>query len=247
MDPNEAKIYTAILIAAGILGVIVIFFIITIIRHQRRTIQLHKEKIEAEIKTLEKERKRIASDLHDDLGPLLSAVKLHINSLEIHAEEDISLVTKSNSYIDNILLRIREISNNLMPQVLVRKGLIAAINEFIQNIRSVHPIEIDFLSNENIAIPQDKEIHMFRIVQEVVNNTIKHAQAKSLVIELKTENGKLFMLFKDDGIGFDFSHASNGVGLGLKNILSRVEVLKGDMYIETKTFKGTHYSIEVPL
>jgi len=248
MDPNETKVYTAILIAAGVLGIILIFFVITIIRHQRRTIRLHKEKIEAEIKTLEKERKRIASDLHDDLGPLLSAVKMHLHSLEVNAPDDVELITKSNSYIDTILVRVREISNDLVPHVLIRKGLVSAINEFINNLRSVQATQIDFLSEENIQLSQEKEIHLFRIVQEIVNNTLKHANAKNLLIEFRSDNNKLFMLFKDDGIGFNYPQASgNGAGLGLKNILSRVEVLKGELYIEAKTLQGTRYSIEIPL
>src|SRR5262245_19620588 len=134
MDPNETKIYTVILIAGGVLGIILVYFIINIIRQQRRNLSLHNEKIQAEITTLENERKRIASDLHDDLGPLLSAVKLQINSVEVPDGEDQELIEKSSLYIDAILTRIREISNNLMPQVLSRKGLVIALREFIDNL-----------------------------------------------------------------------------------------------------------------
>src|SRR5580692_5652864 len=101
MDTNETKIYTAILIAAAILGIILVFFIITIIRHQRSNLILQKEKIQAEINTLENERKRIASDLHDDLGPLLSAVKLQINNVDLGNREDQEMIEKASMHIDS--------------------------------------------------------------------------------------------------------------------------------------------------
>jgi signal transduction histidine kinase len=98
------------------LGVVLIYFIVTIVRHQRRNIRLYKSKILAEITTLEKERARIASDLHDELGPILSAVKFKINSLDIHNDEDQNLLDKSNKNIDEIIRRMREISNDLLPK-----------------------------------------------------------------------------------------------------------------------------------
>ena len=88
MDTQEKELYQSILIVVGVVGIILLYFIITIIRYQRRSLKLHKEKIQAEIDTLEKERRRIASDLHDELGPLLSAVKLQINSLNTTDPDD---------------------------------------------------------------------------------------------------------------------------------------------------------------
>ncbi len=140
MHTTETKIYTTILIAAGVLGIILVYFVINIIRQQRKNLIFQKGKIQAEITTLENERRRIASDLHDDLGPLLSAVKLQINSVEVPDEEDRELIERSGMYIDNILSRIREISNNLMPQALSRKGLIIALQEFIDNHHTGAPL-----------------------------------------------------------------------------------------------------------
>src|SRR5438046_3045387 len=130
MDSNETKIYIAVLIAAVIIGIILVYFIISIIHHHRRSMVLYKEKIQVEMTTLEKERKRIASDLHDELGPLLSSVRLQIGCIESKDEDDIMIVSQSSRHIDTILDRLREISNNLMPHVLMRKGLVFAIQEF---------------------------------------------------------------------------------------------------------------------
>lgn len=248
MDPNQTKIYTAILIAAGVLGIIVVYFVINIIRQQRKHLGFQKEKIQAEITTLENERRRIASDLHDDLGPLLSAVKLQINSVEVPDAEDQELIERSSIYIDNILNRIREISNNLMPQALARKGLVIALQEFIDNLTLGHPFDIRFSSSGEIALAGDREIHLYRIILEVIHNALKHSQASTLDLHIKNDNNSLVVEIADNGSGFEY-HLINktGVGLGLKNIQSRVEMLKGDLYIDTQPGEGTKYRIAIPL
>src|ERR1044072_2257014 len=103
MHPQEKELYQSVLIVVGVVGIILLYFIITIIRYQRRSLKLHKEKIQAEIDTLEKERRRIASDLHDELGPLLSAVKLQINSLNTNEPGDQEIIAKSSVHLDNII------------------------------------------------------------------------------------------------------------------------------------------------
>src|SRR5215510_13650786 len=113
MDTPEQEFYQRLQIIVAIVGIVLLYFVITIIRYQRRSLRLHKEKIQAEIDTLENERKRIASDLHDELGPILSAVKLQINNLESDNEGDKKLIEKSSQHIDTIIARLREISNNL--------------------------------------------------------------------------------------------------------------------------------------
>ena len=131
MDTQETKIYLAALIAAGVLGIVLLYFIITMIRQQRITQRLNREKIEAEILTLEKERQRIASDLHDDLGPILSAIKFKINAVESRSGEDTELIRKASEHVDETIHRIRQIAFNLMPNTLTRKGLLAATEELI--------------------------------------------------------------------------------------------------------------------
>src|SRR5689334_5590064 len=123
MHTDEREIYFAILVLAIILGLISIFFIYTIIRHQRRILKIHREKIQAEVITLETERQRVSADLHDELGPLLSAVKLKINSLDVPPDE-LAVVKDAGKHIDHILERLREISVGLMPQALLKKGVI---------------------------------------------------------------------------------------------------------------------------
>ncbi len=246
MDPHETKIYNAILIAAGILGIIVVYFIITIIRNQRRHLKLQQANLLVEITTLENERKRIVADLHDELGPLLSVVKFQIMSLDTVDENDLLLIDKANANLDNILDRIRYICSQLMPQALIRKGLVMAISEFIGELDNKTPIQMS-LKYETVTIPANAEIHLYRMIQEIINNAIKHSEASKLDIHLFDNNNKLVISVKDNGKGFSTEKVkADSKGLGLKNILSRIDILHGDLYLSSDPMNGTSYTIEIP-
>lgn len=246
MDTHETKIYTAILIAAGVIGVIIIYFIVIVIRNQRRHLHLQQQFLLTEINTLEKERKRIVSDLHDDLGPLLSIVKLQICSLEPNKKEEVALINKATYTLDDILFRIRGICNELMPQVLIRKGLIAAIKEYIAEINDQSRTLITFTHND-VNVKGNAEIHIYRIIQELINNALKHSSAQHIVVDITASLNQLVLSVTDDGKGFDADKISrDSGGLGLKNILSRTEVLKGGMYVDTRPGSGAKFRIEIP-
>jgi len=248
MDSHETKIYTAILIAAGILAILLLFFFITIIRHQRKNLELHKQKLLAEITTLEKERKRVATDLHDDLGPLLSAVKLQISSVNIPDADDREIIDKSGKHIDELLIRIREIANDLMPQALERKNFIVALREFTDRINLSNSLKIKYqVDSEEPPLEKIKEIHIYRIVQEIIHNSIKHSQARLVEIKIFCSGKTLNIFIKDDGKGFRQEDYVSQRGHGLRNILSRVELLEGEMFLQTNPGKGVDYTIEIPL
>src|SRR5215213_8150211 len=124
-------IFTSTLIFGLLIAIIIVYFIISIVRYHRRYIRLQRERIFAEITIQENERKRIATDLHDSLGPLLSAVKLNINSIDIQQQEDQEVINKAGRYLDEIIGSMRQISHNLLPNTLERKGLAEAVREFI--------------------------------------------------------------------------------------------------------------------
>jgi len=246
MDSHETKIYTAILIAAGILGIIVVYFIITIIRNQRRHLKLQEANLLVEITTLENERRRIVSDLHDELGPLLSVVKFQITSLETRVEEDLELIENASRSLDDILQRIREICNQLMPQILIRKGLLMAIKEFISDLDNKTRIKMKF-TFEDIDVPAEAAVHLYRMIQEIVQNAIKHSGADHMNIDVSSKANKLIIMASDNGKGFSTEEvAKTSNGYGLKNILSRVDILHGEMYLASELNKGTTYTIEIP-
>ncbi|MCU0403039.1 MAG: histidine kinase [Chitinophagaceae bacterium] len=248
MDPSEKAIYSAFLIALGIVGVALLFFLVSIIRQQRRFRLLAKAKINAEISTLEKERKRIAGDLHDEIGPLLSAVKLQITHLESSDAHQKKLIDKSSQYIDDVIRRMREISNDLLPSILVRRGLSVAIEDFLNKIKAGTQTQIEYQFEIEERLPLEMEINIFRIVQEITHNMLKHSNARKFKLELGVKEGKLRLSTADDGVGFteDVKWKKES-GLGLLNLQSRTEVLGGEFFVQSSPGRGTKYLFEVPI
>ena len=130
MDTQEARIFIAIIISAVLIGVIILYFVITMIRQQKKNLALQKTHILAELQAMEKERSRIAADLHDDLGPGLSSVRFQIDHARRSGDETKQLA-KASEQLDIYIERMREIAYNLMPSTLERKGLIPALEEFL--------------------------------------------------------------------------------------------------------------------
>ena len=248
MNVAHSQYLRAVVVVALLIGIIIAYFIISIVRYHRRYVKLQKDRIFAEITIQENERKRIATDLHDSIGPLLSAVKLNINSIEMQHAEDKKVILQSGKYLDDIIGSMREISYNLLPNTLERKGLIEAIKEFVAQINHKSSVNIQFFVIKECKIPKEKEIHIFRMIQEISHNTMKHAEAKSFQIGLSEEHGNLLLFTKDDGKGFDADKVkNNSKGLGLKSLESRVEILNGIYSLDSKPNEGTNYFIKIPL
>lgn len=248
MHTQEERFYTAIAVAATVLGIIIVYFIITMIRHQRKNVRLYRAKIRAEISTLENERKRIATDLHDELGPLLSAVRIRINHISTLSDEDKKIVTFANKHIDDILAKTREISYNLLPNTLVRQGLLKAIDEYINKLSDIHNLKIVCWGELNTRLSKEIEINIYRIVQEITHNTIKHSKATQLAIELNLNNGILELMTADNGEGFNVEEKMNNhSGRGLINLQSRAEMLNAKLLYHSEPGNGTRYIFEIPL
>ncbi len=246
MDTEETTTYHAVLIAAVVIGTIILYFILSIIRQQRKHRLLYKAKLEAEITTLEKERLRIAADLHDELGPTLSAAKLKLGNIDALPPEDEKMRTDAMNYIDNILHQVRCIANDLVPNTLLRKGAIPAIEEYINRIAATDHLKIELHALSFPLMTQNAQVHVYRILQELIHNTLKHAKAGRLAIRVKTELNILVISTADDGIGFNTSPIS-GTGMGLNNLRSRTEMLGGEMFIKTRPGKGTMFTFHIPV
>lgn len=248
MDTQESKIYIAALIAAGVLALMLLYFLITMIKQQRKTRRLHLEKIHAEILAQEKERKKIASDLHDELGPILSAIKFKINSVDLAKEDDKQIIQAASQHIDSTLEKVRQISFDLLPNTLTRKGLAHALEEFIFKLEKLVSLKIKFSHNEMNDLPDELKINLYRIVLEIINNTVKHSQAKNLRIDLEKSAKEILLLTADDGIGFDIEKKSAiNPGLGLRNLQSRAEIMGGELLINSEPGRGVRYNIRIPL
>ena len=241
-------IITSVLVAVGLILIKKIFNFIRA-SDQSRT-ESEKKVLNAIIQTEERERRRLAKDLHDGLGPLLSTVKMAVSSLN-QIEKD----NKNNEIIENTdiviteaIRSLKEISNNLSPHVLDNFGLASAIKSFSGKIDSTKTICTSFNSNMfEDRLDYNTEVVLYRVVCELINNTIKHAQAKNIEIELTRHNSLLTLVYSDDGKGFDVNEVLYGhsEGMGYANIMSRIKSIKGIINVESDLEKGTKVIIIV--
>jgi len=248
MHGQETSLLIAVILSSVIVFLIMVYFIITIIRHQRLNSKLYKEKLHIEITTLENERKRIAADLHDELGPVLSSVRLQLSCINSENPETDGIINDSKQHIDSILNKIREIANDLMPGVLLRKGLVPAVKEFSDAVNiNAGGLKVQYYADPFELNDKDKEVHIYRMIKEIIHNVIKHAQAQNIDIKMEKKNNRLFITAADNGKGFDAPVVlGNGTGMGLSNLVSRVEMLKGNIHVDSRAGKGTRINIEIP-
>ncbi len=217
-------------------------------RQKRKNQEIVTLKREHQIKTLEilikgeeKERFRIAKELHDGVNGDLSAIKYKLSSL---LEMNNSIIKEVILMIDNSCNQVRAISHNLVPPSLENFDLIEASEVFCNNMEQVHPIKINFQHiGESLNISKKVQINMYRIIQELVNNAIKHAEASQINVQMSCHNNLLQITVEDNGKGFDKNNIKNG-GIGLNNIKSRVNFLQATLDIISDK-KGTSITIEI--
>jgi signal transduction histidine kinase len=245
MGQKEINIYIGILIFSLLLLVIVVSYIVSYVNQTKR---LNKEKLDAEVRGSELARKKISSDLHDDLGPVLATIKIYVNSITANSAKDIGLVQKINTNLDACLHQVRAMANTLMPNTLDRKGLKKAVEEFCENMETVVNFDIHLAFDNNFVVTnKDDEVNIYRIVQEIVTNTINHANAKALEIIFEANEHSLLISTIDNGRGFEHNEYNyNGKGCGLSNIKNRVHLLNGKVSIDTRPNEGVKYNITIP-
>lgn len=189
------------------------------------------------IETQETERQRLAKDLHDDLGGTLSAIKGKIANEKVQ-EETLSLVEKA---IDDLRL----VSRNLMPPELENEGIVKAVLHTVERIQSSSSVQFTFISfGTETRLSQEKELNIYRIISESVNNILKHAKATQAIIQLVYHEDYLHISIEDNGIGIKKNQKDWGIGL--KNINSRVEFMQANINIDSSSDTGTTIMIQVP-
>ncbi|HLO57718.1 MAG TPA: PAS domain S-box protein [Bacteroidales bacterium] len=202
----------------------------------------HARKLfETIIQTEEEERKRIASDLHDEIGPLISALKIFTTSFieATNSDKKDKLAQKMGTIVREVIDSIKTISNDMSPHVLMNFGLHAAIVNFIDLF--TRSIKIKFKSNiESIRFPETIESLIYRIYKELLNNTVKHAHAREVDIHIEYVNDHLICSYRDDGIGFDWNQQTQmpAKGMGINNIITRIRSLGGDFTVKSEPDKG---------
>ncbi len=250
----------------GTLGMLVltIGLILFIIFHQRKVIryQLRLQQMEqlqqkvllnASIRMQEEERQRIAADLHDDAGPLLATARLYLNENLVNQDKVTQLqsIFQARQILDDTIQLVRNISHSLMPPTLKNFGLESAINDVIQKIGGSGSMNASSRFHDyDERLKSEKELIVFRIVQELMNNIMKHSSASFIHLTQNMNNGNFVLRIHHDGRGLvqsDFEKLNkSNVGLGLKNISSRLKIAHGKIYFE-KDHSQTYYKITVEI
>jgi two-component system, NarL family, sensor kinase len=180
----------------------------------------------------------------------MTAAWLNMQAINAKAKntdsETAELLDKAMHLVDESCKEVRAVSHNMMPNALLKKGLVNAVREFLQQI-NVKSTKINLQTEGlNSALPNHVETVLYRVIQESVNNVIKHAQATSLDISITQDEAGIDVMIEDNGKGFNFSEANKKDGIGLQNIKSRIEYLKGTVEWNTAENKGTLVAIHIP-
>jgi two-component system NarL family sensor kinase len=238
--------------------------IVFIIFHQRKVIryQVKLQRMEqdqqklllnASIRLQEEERQRIAADLHDDAGPLLATARLYLNENLVNLDKTTQLqsIYNAKQIIDDTIQLIRNISHSLMPPTLKNFGLESAVNDLFQKISGSGSMNASSRFHDyRERLQAENELIIFRVIQELVNNILKHSNASFIHLTQNTSGNKFFIRLHHDGRGItqnDFNKLNkSNVGLGLKNIQSRLKVLHGKIFFE-KDMSQTYYKVTIEL
>ncbi len=226
--------------------------ILSIIRDITERKEMESKILSAIIDTEEKQRKMFSEELHDDLGPLLSSIKMYVKSIvpENDKTENNESVNGLFEVVDESIVTLKRISHMLSPHMLNDYGLLAAIDSFASKIAQSSGMEIDITANqEMLNLDKKLEIVLYRIITELINNTIKHAEAKHIHINIIKEEQLLSINYKDNGKGFDLNKILSGKkrGLGLFNIENRIKSFNGTFDIKTQPNKGLEAKIDLKL
>jgi len=237
------------------LAVVIVVFIII---YQRRMfakqnqinqlkIETQQKLIKAEIDTKEREQLRISQELHDDIGASLSSMRFILNGIDMSIEG----VPELADSLARTTQRVRQISNDLQPHVLFELGMAEALKNYIERLRLVS-IKFTFTfdtEDQTKVLQNDEQLAVFRVMQELINNIMKHADAKNVWIDLKRTNNLMTIVIKDDGNGIipEPDSKRSPDSLGLKNIQSRMEYVKGTIDRAPNSDKGSHVTLKIPL
>jgi signal transduction histidine kinase len=196
----------------------------------------------------EEERKRVAKELHDGLGVLLSTASIHFSAIKDEKPKNKDLIAKANELIHQATGDLREISHNIMPGLLTKFGFFEAVQELMDKVNDTEDINASYVINcDKIRLPENMEIMLYRIVQELVHNTLKHAQAKNILLDFSMTDSALSIIYSDDGTGFDLNEKLEQKSIGLQSILSRIHFLNGQFTDNSTGRIGVHFEIVVPV
>ncbi|WP_400190357.1 tetratricopeptide repeat protein [Hymenobacter sp. B81] len=253
-----------LLLALGLMGMLAGLFYLLLSRRQlRREVEfsrererLERQRAAAVLEAEENERRRIGSDLHDGIGQLLTAVKLNLHALNHRLHRDLNgqlnghqiLLDNAVEIVDESFREVRSISHNLMPNALLKRGLAQAVRDFLAKLPANNGLHVEVeASGLGPRLNPTVEGVLFRVIQELVQNIVKHARATQLRLQFVQADDELTVVIEDNGRGFDPASLAPEAGIGLRNVQTRLAYLGGHAYFDAAPGRGTTVILEVPI
>ena len=242
------------LVMAGSIVIFVVFYQKRMIKEQLKRQALEYEfqqkVLQAELESQESERRRLAADLHDSIGGMLSTIRVGLATMARQLADPQSM-DQTKQMLDDTIMSVRRISRDLMPSTLDKFGLIHALRELCERFQNTSRISIDFTGEGHFdQIDKNRQLMIFRIVQELLNNAVKHSQASQIGVRLLLHEG-LTVTVEDNGIGFNAEAIKkdihSGRGLGLFNIENRARLLGGSVEYQKPGKEGSKTVLTIPL
>lgn len=219
---------------------IVIFFVVyqrRLLRqqqaHQQKEADYQQQLLRANFQSQEKERNRIGKDLHDEVGALLTTTKLYFQHLDQKNDPDrfTEIKGKAFSMLEETMNTVRRVSHDLRPVVLERLGLVEAVLNVVDKINASEQVDVDFQHHVPAELDTEYALNWYRIIQELFNNTLKHAGASRITLDLRIIQNELVLKYSDNGIGLT-PQSDTQSGLGIQNIRSRISLMQGELDIK---------------
>lgn len=261
MGQEENQIVLIFLVSGGIVVLLAVTLILFLLIYQKRIVtqenrfqKLENERqkvlLKATIEGQERERQRLAKDLHDGIGSLLSGLSMNMKfqrGKEDPNSEQGRFLSEVCDMLDDGIQNVRAVSHNLMPATLEKLGLVAAMKEAIGRISNTDDLKIDLRTvNDPFGLPKNISLGLLRIFQELLQNTIKHSGASEIEVAVEFHSDHIRMRYNDNGKGLDVAAINSG-GIGMKNMESRIQALEGTFRINKMIQSGFEAEIEVPI
>ena len=254
---EKSKVLKRNVLAFSLFGLLLLgFFYYKIYQHKQKiTLQreiLHQQNLAtiAVIKTEDNERKRMATHLHDGIGQLLAAANMNISVLDEYKSDENAfekILVRTRSILAEAIADARTLSHQIMPNILIKNNLSTALQDLVDKTGSPK-LQIDLqLAGLKNNLNQNIQVVLYRTIQECLNNTIKHARATKVSIFVEQTQNSVIAHYADDGVGFDLTAEDGKNGLGLSNIRSRIEILRGTFLLETESGAGVSLTLTIPL
>jgi signal transduction histidine kinase len=256
------NIYLLIFYSVLAIFILVTFFLVLYIKNQNMVWQQRKlfqeteiaqqrQLLSAVIDSQEIERKRIGEDLHDEVGGTLSAIKLMLNAaMRQYNQADQEVILPAKQLIDKMIVDVRNIAHDLSPPGLAMFGLYTSIEGFVSLINKTGEIEVilaNELRTEEKLLSEKAELALFRVITQLIANTLKHANATIIEIYFKQQENSFEITYQDNGKGFDIAILNEKKGIGMQNIISRIQMINATYALETSLNKGFKIQISCPI